>query len=127
MPSRKTLYAIARMNPIIETRPPFVIKVYDTYFHVSWDGLTDKTEDRYSYDKVKSISIKKGKFNKTWAAVDLLADIAFNLGTYDTNDSDELQIELETGEVETRYLQSESADKIVDAVELIKTKISKSV
>ena len=115
------------MNPIIETRPPFVIKVYDTYFHVSWDGLTDKSEDRYPYDKVRSISIKKGKLNKTWTALDLIADVAFNLGTYDTDDSDELLIELKTGEVETRYLQSESSDKIVDAVELIKTKLSKSV
>lgn len=115
------------MNPIIETQPPFVIKVYDTYFHVSWDGLTDKAEDRYPYDKVKSISIKKGKLNKTWAVIDTLAAVAFNVGTYNTNDSDELLIEFKTGEVETRYLQSVSSDKIIDAVELIKTKLSKSI
>ena len=38
---------------LLETKPPFVIKVYDTYFNISWDGQSDKVEDNYSYKKIR--------------------------------------------------------------------------
>lgn len=114
------------MNPILETKAPFVIKVYDNYFNVSWDGLSDKSEDNYFYKKIKSVTIKKGKYNKTRSTIDLLLDLTLNLGTFETYDTDELLIEFKTGEVETRYLQGESSDKILEAVDLIKSKISKN-
>lgn len=109
------------MNPILETSSPFVIKVYETFFHVSWDGLTDKPEDRYPYDRVKSVSIIKRKTNWTGEILNRIA--ATLIGISDTDDSDELIIEFKTGEIETRYLQGESSDKIIDAVDLIKSKI----
>lgn len=111
------------MNPILETSSPFVIKVYETFFHVSWDGLTDKTEDRYSYDKVKSVSIKKGKTNLTQETLNLIAT-SFLPGITDTDNSDEFIIEFKTGEIEIRYLHGESSNKIIDAVNLITSKIS---
>lgn len=106
-------------KPIIETKSPFVVKVYDTFFHVSWDGLTDKPEDQYPYNKIKSVTIKRGKNNKIMEAI----DIVFTMGMFGAEESDEMIIEFKTGEKETRYLQSESSDKIIDAVDLIKSKI----
>ena len=113
------------MKSILETKPPFVIKIYDTFFHISWDGLSDKIEDRYYYEKIKSVKNNKGRLNKEWTVLGLLTDTILDTTISEVeHNSDELLIELKSGEIETRYFQGESSDKCIGAIELIKTKLS---
>ena len=79
---------------IFVTKPPFVIKVYDTYFNVSWDGLSDKAEDDYQYLKVKSVDFKKGEVTLKRTVVGILVKTLFNFrGSFHDRGSDEFIIE----------------------------------
>jgi len=112
------------MKPILETKPPFVIKIFDTYFHISSDGLFDRPEDRYYYNTLKSLTIKKGQYNKNRSLFNTLL-VIINEGELADNDTDpdELIIELKDGKLETRYFNNVSSDKYLDAINLIRQKI----
>ena len=115
------------MVPIFETKPPFVIKVYYTYFNVSWDGLSDKAEDDYQYVKVKSVEFKRGEVTLKRTVVGIIVKALFNYrGSFHDKDSDEFIIELKTGEKETRYFNKCTRDEHIEAIELIKTKLQPS-
>lgn len=116
------------MKPILETKPPFVIKIYDTFFHISADGLSDKDEDKFHYVKLKSIKLVKGKLNKTVANIENILSVFTDWSPIaDEYESDEILIEFKTGEIETRYFNGVFSEKYKEAIELIKTKISNNV
>lgn len=47
--------------PIFETAPPFVIRVYDTYFQITWQDAIPVPEDNYPYKNISSVTIKRAK------------------------------------------------------------------
>ena len=112
------------MKPILETRPPFVVKVFENYFHVSWDGLSENADDEFSYENIKSVKINKGKFSTERSLFGVIAQLVADSGDIiDTSDSDEMEIEFKTGQIEKRYLKEVASSKIEPAIELICKKI----
>ncbi len=117
-------YITVQMKPILETKPPFVIKIFDSHFHISSDGLFDRPEDRYYYDKIKSLIIKKGQYNKIRSLFDNLL-MLFDLDAFNNDtDPDELIIEFKNGKKETRYFNDVSSNKYLHAINLINKKLA---
>ena len=112
------------MELILETKPPFVVKVYDNYFHISWDGFSDNSEDKFFYEKIKSVRINKGRFSSKRELFGLIVESLTDTGgTVDNAEPAELVIEFKTGQIEKRYLHEISSDKIKPAIELINRKL----
>ncbi len=115
--------------PLLETKPPFVIKIFKTYFHISEDGNSQLQEDNFLYEKIRSVEIKKNKLRASSEEKTgmLLVDLLFRTHTWDGNrETEELVIEFKTGETETRYFNGVSAATCAEAVEWIKNKIKHS-
>ena len=112
-------------DPIFETKPPFVIKVYKTFFTISWESLPIKEEDNYFYQKIKSVTLVIGKEtvkrNILHFLLTMLTD-RYQMGL-STREDDELLIEFKTGKKESRYFNKSLTDQHKEAIELIKTKL----
>lgn len=115
----------AGMIPLLETRAPFVIKIYDSYFNVSGDGLSDKQEDNYYYSEIKTVLLKKGEWTLKRGIVGALVRIIFNVPSTNYKDSDELIIEFTNGEKEKRYFSKHAEGEHCEAIDLIKSKLGK--
>ncbi len=114
-------------QPILETAPPFVIKIYETYFHISGDADSDKEEDKYPYEKIKSIEIVKENLQPTVSEGigTFLLGLLLNKNMPSGDEIvDELLIEFKSGKTERRYFNGVSSHQYVDAIELLKTKIA---
>ncbi|MES2593389.1 MAG: hypothetical protein V4608_16015 [Bacteroidota bacterium] len=111
------------MFPSLETKAPFVIKVYDKYFNVSEDGLSDKEDDNYYYSKIKSIQLEEGQRTLQRNVIGIVARMFFNAYSGNSKDPDQLIITLENGGTEVRYFQQWATKEHIKAIELISSKI----
>lgn len=111
------------LPPILETDPPFIIKVYDTYFLVLWDNCIETPEDKYLYEKIVSVTIKRGKpeLNVLGIALKFLIRAYFHSGNTET---DEIIIKFRSGEIISRYVHGEVSEKVEEAIELIQSKLN---
>ena len=111
------------MESLFESQAPFVIKVYFDYFQITWESNFPLPEDKYSYKEVDYLEIIKGKKQRS------LIENLFRLFLYNKyaariEDYDELQIVLKTGKAETRYIHGQATESILEAIEIINSKLN---
>ena len=110
--------------PIFETTPPFIIKVFDKHFQITWNDAIEVPEDNYPYEKIRSISVKRGKEEKPWSLIDFTVELfTYTRMEKRIREYDEILIEFKTGETETRYVHGSVNEMMNEAIELIKTKL----
>ena len=112
------------MEPLLfETKPPFVLKVYYTYFQITWEDTPETPQDKYSYVNVTSVKIVTGKKERSliehFYRLFLQNQYAKRIADYD-----EVLIEFRNGEKETRYVHGQVSEAISEAVEIINSKLN---
>ena len=112
------------MEPLLfESKPPFVIKVYDTYFQITWESNIETPEDKYPYEKVRSVAAIIGK--KEPSLTNFIYSTFFqNKYARRIENYDELLIEFESGEKETRYVNGQLTDSMNEALDMIQEKLN---
>lgn len=140
---------------VYETAPPFIIKIYNTYFSITWEGFEEKEEDCYKFELIKSIRIDKDPeqdVENTRLAASFLDRLFGNTPNYETAsdvllgsalddlpgskksfrrarrqvDFSELIIERRDGNIEKRYLNKANPENLREALEMINSKLSNS-
>jgi|SRR6218665_723345 len=110
------------MEPFFESQPPFVIKVYDKHFEITWDGALKTPEDEYPYKNVSALKIIYGKKERSllehiWGFI-LHDGLSKKMEAYD-----ELLIELKNGNTETRYVHGPLTESMHEAIDMINDKL----
>jgi glutathione peroxidase-family protein len=119
------------MEPLYQTVPPFIVRIYADYFSIIWEGFEELEEDRYNYEFVKSIRIDYNPKRehelrkKIWPSI-----LEFVLGRYNTSgsiedkmDFSEFLIEMKDGDVKKRYLNNADPENLREAIEMIRARL----
>lgn len=110
--------------PIFETKPPFVIRVYENNFQITWEDAIPVPEDNYPYKNISSVSVKRSKknYDGIWLVFILKLFIRSHV-PIETDDHDEVLIKFKSGAEEIRYIQGVTTPSINEAIELISAKL----
>ena len=112
------------MDTLFETQAPFVIKVYFDYFQITWESNLPLPEDKYRYKEVDYLEIIIGK-KKEWSIMEKLYRLFIqNQHAARIEEYDEIQIVMKTGETETRYIHGQATEEILEAIEIINSKLN---
>lgn len=122
------------MEPIYETVPPFIIRIYASYFAVVWEGFEEAEADRYQYEYIKSVYIDKDpEREKEFGEIVGLSILDIALGRNHTSawsidnriNFSELIIEMKNGEVKKRYLNEADPENLQEAVDMINERLKR--
>jgi hypothetical protein len=107
---------------LFRTEPPFIIRIFYDHFIITWDGSVEVPEDIYHYSKVRSVTVRYGKKDKSFSEtiIDFLFKnrIAERIETYD-----DLVINFKDGNNEIRYINGPATPAIHEAVDMINEKL----
>ncbi|CAN5469364.1 hypothetical protein BH10BAC1_BH10BAC1_17380 [soil metagenome] len=112
------------MDPLFETQTALLIKVYFDYFQITWESNLPLPEDKYLYKEVNNLEIIMGCERKKSIPDILYRWLLQNRHAARIDDYDELEITFKTGEVETRYIHGQATESILEAVEIINSKLN---
>lgn len=112
------------METLFETQAPFVIKIYFDYFQITWENNLPLREDKYRYKEVDYLEIIIGKKKEKSIIEKLYQLFLQNEHAARIEEYDEIQIVMKTGEVETRYIHGQATEEILEAIEIIKSKLN---
>jgi hypothetical protein len=111
------------MEPYFESEPPFIVKVYDKHFEITWEGALDSPDNRYSFKDVAYLKIVSGERERT------IGERIFDLFVSGSPAKrvagfDEVLIIFRNNKHEVRYVHGQVRASVVEAIEMINAKLN---